>query len=179
MQSLPWFREVSPLVSAGGVLERWKAMLKKEYAGTLLVTSFDILGRTKGLHPLGYAINDLAHYQGVVGAAGRTWPRSHSHELVGYIRAYGKALNWLYDRSHRTSALKVLEAHIPGMTPGLAAKTYNVLLGSTGGFTPDAALSAAGIQTVLDLRKRYGTMNGAESDRSKFTDSTFYDRAEK
>lgn len=165
------------LVSAGGVLQRWQAMLKGEYSGTLLVTPFDILARAKGLHPLGYAINDLHSYQGVVGATRRSWARSHSSELISYVRAYKRALIWLYDRANRAAALKILETHVPTMTPGLASRTYDVLLGETGGFTRDARLNAAGIQTVIGLRKAYAGGDPALGNPNAFEDQTYYKRA--
>ena len=165
------------LVRAGGVLERWKAMLKGEYAGTLLVTPFDILARAKGMHPLGYAINDLHHYQGVVGATRKSWANTHSAELIGYIKAYKRALTWLYDRSNRAAALKILESHVPNMTAGLAARTYDVLLGANGGFYRNAELSQKGMETVLELRRQYAASKAVLNDPSAFYDESYYRKA--
>jgi len=165
------------LVSAGGVLGRWKAMLKGEYAGTLLVTPFDILAREKGMHPLGYAINDLHHYQGVVGATRRSWAKNHSRELVAYIVGYKRALRWLYDRSNRAAALKILESHVPNMTAGLAARTYDVLLGASGGFIRDAELNKKGMETVLQLRREYAAPKAVLNRPATFYDESYYRKA--
>lgn len=167
------------LVSAGGVLERWKAMLEGKFAGTLLVTPFDILARAKGMHPLGYAIGDLHHYQGVVGATRRGWAKGHRAALDAYIRAYTRALTWLYNRSHRAAALEILEHHVPHMTPALAAKTYRVLLGPSGGFFPKAKLSMAGMRTVLALRKEYGAPKKKLDNPKNFYSMRYYDQAMK
>jgi len=140
------------LQSAGGVLERWNALLSGKFSGTLLVTPFDILSQAHGFHPLGYAIDDLRHYQGVVGAARRAWAVKHAAELAGYIRAYRRGLAWLYDPANRDGALKVLETHVPHMTAELATKSYSVLVGQTGGFSRTAKLSLPGVREVIRLR---------------------------
>jgi len=165
------------LESAGGVLERWKALLAGRFSGTLLVTPFDILSQAHGFHPLGYAIDDLRHYQGVVGATRRAWAAQHRRELAGYIRAYRRGLAWLYNRAHREDALRVLETHVPNMTPGLAEKSYSVLLGHTGGFSRTAKLDLPGIREVIRLRLRYGVQSKALENPANFYDGSYYDAA--
>src|SRR5262245_9199658 len=128
------------LVRAGGVLQRWEALREKKHAGTMLITPFEIMAEAAGFHRLGNAVDVLGRYQGLVGAARRSWARDNSAKLVGYIRAYRAALAWLYDPANRAEALQILQKNVRGMTPELAEKTHDVLLAPTGGFEKGAAL---------------------------------------
>jgi len=165
------------LVRAGGVLQRFEALKEKKHAGTLLITPFEILAESAGLRRLGNAIDVLGRYQGLVGAARRAWAQGHARELVGYIRAYRAGLAWLYDRANKAEALALLETNVRGMTPELAAKTYDVLLAPAGGFEPDAALDVEGIRTVLAIRSRYGRPPKELTDPVRYYDLSYYERA--
>ena len=72
---------------------RWEALLKGEHAGTLLLSPFEILARERGFRLLANAVDVLPRYQGLVGAARRSWAAAHRTELIGYIRAHREALS--------------------------------------------------------------------------------------
>ena len=165
------------LVRAGGVLQRWEALKERRHAGTLLLSPFEILAEAAGFRRLGNAIDVLGRYQGLVGAARRSWARTHSTQLVGYIRAYQAGVTWLYDRSHRAEALTLLEKNVRGMTPELATKTYDVLLAPSGGFEPNIALDLEGVRTVLSLRSQYGRPQKTLTDPTAYLDLSYYRQA--
>ncbi|HEV8306638.1 MAG TPA: ABC transporter substrate-binding protein [Methylomirabilota bacterium] len=165
------------LVRAGGVLQRWEALKERKHAGTLLITPFEIIAESLGFRRLGNAVDVLGRYQGLVGAARRSWAQGHATELGGFIRAYRAGLTWLYDRSHRDPALQLLQKNVPGMSHDLAAKTYDVLLAPAGGFEPAARLDVEGIRTVLKLRSEYGRPKKDLTDPSRYYDLSHYERA--
>jgi ABC-type nitrate/sulfonate/bicarbonate transport system substrate-binding protein len=167
------------LVRAGGVLQRWEALKEKKHAGTMLITPFEILAESMGFHRLGNAVDVLGRYQGLVGAARRGWARAHAKELVGYIRAYRAGLAWLYDPANKSDALGLLTKNVRGMTPELAAKTYDVLLAPTGGFDRAAAFDVEGARTVLKLRSEYGRPRKELADPMRYVDLSYYERAAK
>jgi ABC-type nitrate/sulfonate/bicarbonate transport system substrate-binding protein len=168
--------EVS-LVRAGGVLQRWEALREKKHAGTLLITPFEILAQAQGLRVLGKAVDVLGRYQGLVGATRRSWARDNADKLVGFIRAYQSGLAWLYEPANKPAALQILQKNVRGMTPELAAKTYDVLLAPSGGFDRHAAVDLDGIRTVLRLRSEYGQPPKPLTDPTKYVDLTYYERA--
>ncbi len=163
-------------VRAGGVLQRWEALKERKHAGTLLLSPFEVIAESMGFRRLGNAIDVLRRYQGLLGATRRSWAQAHPDQLVGYIRAYVSALDWLYDRGNKAEALQILQKNVRGMSPELAAKTYDVLLGP-GGFEPKAALDVEGVRTVLKLRSEYGRPQKELTDPAKYTDLTYYQRA--
>jgi len=143
----------------------------------MLITPFEILAEAAGFRRLGNAVDVLGRYQGLVGAARRSWARDNSAKLVGYIRAYRAALVWLYDPTNRAEALQILEKNVRGMTPELAVKTYGVLLAPVGGFERTAALDLEGARTVLKLRSEYGRPQKELTDPARYVDLSYYERA--
>ncbi|OLB98209.1 MAG: hypothetical protein AUH30_08640 [Candidatus Rokubacteria bacterium 13_1_40CM_68_15] len=168
--------EVS-LVRAGGVLQRWEALREKKHAGTLLITPFEILAQAQGLRVLGNAVDVLGRYQGLVGATRRSWARDNADKVVGFIRAYQSGLAWLYEPGNKSAALQILQKNVRGMTPELAARTYDVLLAPSGGFDRHAAVDLDGVRTVLKLRSEYGQPPKPLTDPTKYLDLTYYERA--
>jgi ABC-type nitrate/sulfonate/bicarbonate transport system substrate-binding protein len=165
------------LVRAGGVLQRWDALREKKHAGTMLITPFEVLAEAAGFRRLGNAVDALGRYQGLVGAARRSWARENPGKLVGYIRAYRGGLAWLYDPASKAEALHLLQKNVRGMTPELAAKTYDVLLAPVGGFDRAAALDVEGARTVLKLRSEYGRPQKELTDPARYVDLSYYEQA--
>jgi ABC-type nitrate/sulfonate/bicarbonate transport system substrate-binding protein len=165
------------LVRAGGVLQRWEALREKKHAGTLLLSPFEVLAEAAGFRRLGNAVDVLGRYQGLVGAARRSWAQANPAKLVGYIRAYRAGLTWLYDPANRADALQLLQRNVRAMTPELAAKTYDVLLAPAGGFERNAALDVEGARTVLKLRSEYGQPRKELTDPMRYVDLSYYEQA--
>ena len=164
---------------AGGMLQRFDALKAGQHAGTLLGTPFELLGEKLGMRTLQSASDVLPHYQGVCGAARRSWARANAAVLTDFIRAYLEALAWLYDRANREAACGLLMAKVPNMSAELAAQTYDVLLGEHGGFERRARLDPDGIATVLKLRSEYGRPQKTLTETGKYCDTTYYDAAVK
>src|SRR5947199_38777 len=76
--------------------------------------------------------------------------------VVGYIRAYSDAVDWLYDPTNRDEALAIFMKNLPGASAPAALTAYGILLGSTEGFQRKAKIDMEGVKTVLALRSKYG-----------------------
>ena len=142
-----------------------------------MFTPFEIMAEAAGFRRLGNAVDVLGRYQGLVGAARRSWARENATKLVGYVRVYRAGLTWLYDPAHRAEALQMLQKNVRGMTPDLADKTYDVLLAPVGGFARTAALDLEGARTVLKLRSEYGRPPKELTDPTRYVDLSYYERA--
>ncbi len=163
---------------AGGALQRFEALKAGKHAGTLLVTPFDLIGKLTGLRVLQNASEVLPRYQGISGAARRSWAKDNADTLAAFIRGYRDALDWLYTRENKQAACDLLAAKVPGMSPHLAASTYDVLLDRSAGFDPKAALDIRGIETVLKLRSEYGRPAKTLTDPRKYDDPRYYQAAQ-
>jgi ABC-type nitrate/sulfonate/bicarbonate transport system substrate-binding protein len=141
-----------------------------------LRTPFELLVRQRGFNQLAGA-ESLGAYQGTVAAARRGWATSHEKELIGFLRGYRAAVDWLYDRANRDIVEAILVANIRDMTPTLAKQSYDLLLADKGGMTRDVALDMDGIRTVLVLRSKYGMPQKSLADPMKYVDLSYYEKA--
>jgi ABC-type nitrate/sulfonate/bicarbonate transport system substrate-binding protein len=165
------------LVRAGGVLQRFEALLQKKHAGTLLLSPFEVAASAQGFNDLASATAVLGHYQGLVGAARRSWAASNADRLVGFIRAYVAGVEWLYEPGNRAEAIGIFRTNLPNMAPELAEKSYEVLLHPTQGFARKARLDVEGIRTVLALRSQYSEPKRMLGEPGRYYDLSYYERA--
>jgi ABC-type nitrate/sulfonate/bicarbonate transport system substrate-binding protein len=162
---------------AGGVMQRFEALRAGKHAGTLLVTPFDLIAQRLGLRVLQSASEVLPHYQGISGAARRSWASDNPDLLAAFIRGYLAALDWLYDRRNADAACALLVEKVPNMSAELARATYHILVAEQGGFEPKARLDPQGVETVLGLRSEYGRPQKLLTDIGKYDDTSYYRRA--
>src|SRR5213082_2461236 len=82
---------------AGGVLQRFQALMEKKHAATLLLSPFELQAEAKGFTRLGNATDVLGAYQGLVGVAVGVSPAlaraADRDAVVGYIRAFSEAVD--------------------------------------------------------------------------------------
>jgi ABC-type nitrate/sulfonate/bicarbonate transport system substrate-binding protein len=165
------------LERAGGVLQRFQALMEKKHAGTLLLSPFEVQAEAKGYHRLDNATDVLGRYQGLVAGARKSWADAHRAEVIAYIRAFSDAVEWLYDPANKDEALTILLRNLPGLGQGGAQTAYGVLLGPKDGFQRKANIDMEGVKTVLALRSKYGQPRKILSDPSPYYDPSFYDAA--
>jgi ABC-type nitrate/sulfonate/bicarbonate transport system substrate-binding protein len=165
------------VVPAGGMVQRWTAMQQGTHAATLLSTPYDILAKDKGFHQLSWVTQAIGSYQGNVAAAKRAWAAAHRAQVLGYIRAYAAAIDWLYKSENRDEAIRILHANLPDMPQKLAEQTYDELLNDKNGFFHNAKVDDAGLRNVLRLRSTY---EGAQlRDLSRYYDASYWSEAMK
>jgi ABC-type nitrate/sulfonate/bicarbonate transport system substrate-binding protein len=162
---------------AGGVMQRFDALKTGKHKGTLLLTPFELMAKEFGCHVLQNASEILPHYQGISGAARRSWARRNSNVLVAFIRAYLDALEWLYDLRNKQKACELLVSKASNMDMKLASTAYDILVNSEGGFERKACLDIQGIETVLTLRNEYARPQKYLTNSRKYDDLTYYTAA--
>lgn len=163
-------------VRAGGTANRYRDLLAGKHDATLLRTPFELLAVGRGFKVLARA-ESLGAYQGTAGFARRSWARDHEAALVGFLRAYKSATDWIYERSNRDIVEALLIANIRDMTPVLAKQSCDILLSGRGGLTRDLTLDPAGVRTVLELRSKYGIPKKQLDDPAKYVDLSYYEKA--
>ena len=164
---------------AGGVADRFRDMLAHaDHAATVQMTPFDLLGEAKGFNTLVRVRQALGAYQGMTAAVRRSWAEKNRDTVVGFVRAYQRAVDWLYDAQNRPVAEALLVAHVPGMSPALAAKTYDILLGPDSGFYRTVRPNIEGIRTVLRLRSKYAEPRKELGDPMKYIDTSYFEAAQ-
>lgn len=161
----------------GGGPARLRAMLEGNYAAGLHATPLDKIAGDRGFNHLGTARELLGRYQGRTGFAQHGWIRNNERAVIGLMRAYRDAMDWLYDRGNRETAAALLVANDASMTPTLARQSLDILLHETNGFCRNLALDLEGIRTVLALRTRFGVPQKTLTDPLPNVDLTLHRKA--
>jgi ABC-type nitrate/sulfonate/bicarbonate transport system substrate-binding protein len=164
-------------VAAGGVLQRYNALIEGKHAATMLISPFDVLAKEKGINVLSDASAALGSYQGLVGGVRKTWADNNKPTLVGYIRGYRSALDWLYDPKNKEAALEIFMKNVKGATRQSAETSYGILLDPKNGFTRDAAINVAGVRTAVQLREKYGKPQKKMQPVESYIDTSFHQQA--
>ncbi|WP_246792266.1 ABC transporter substrate-binding protein [Rhizobium leguminosarum] len=164
-------------VSVGGLQERFQALMEKQHSGTLLISPMHAAAQARGFNLLTDADDVLEHYQGTVFSARRSWAKDNELALVGFIRAYLAALDWLYEPANKVEAVAILRRNMPNMPEAFADKTYQILLHPEEGMNRTGALDVEGINTVLALRSEYGDPHKTLTDAKKYYDLQYLAKA--
>jgi len=163
---------------AGGVLQRYGALLERKHAATILVAPFDLMAQAQGFECLGKATEVLGHYQGVVAAVRQSWAQANRDKVSAYIRAHADAIEWLYDPRNKEEALRIFLSHMPQGTAAQAAETaYGALLSRDEGFQRRARIDLQGVATAVRLRAKYGRADAELHEAAHYYDGSFYDAA--
>ena len=127
------------VVKVGGMVQRWDALRAGNQDATLLSAPFDILAEEHGFNRIARATAEQA-------AAKRSWAAAHGDEVIGFIRAYAAALDWLYDAANRGEAVRIFMANLPRMSAQLAQQSYD---------------GVAASESVASCAKRSSTIAGS------------------
>ena len=163
--------------TAGGMTQRWQALQERKQIGTLLSTPFSILANEQHFNQLARAVDVIGPYQGNVGATRRSWAQANRSKVIGFIRGYAQAIDWLYAKDNHDEAVRILLKNVPQMSPELAQQSYDELLNPRSGFFRKAQLNMQGLRTVLALRSRYAQPKKDLADPMKYYDPSYYDAA--
>jgi ABC-type nitrate/sulfonate/bicarbonate transport system substrate-binding protein len=162
--------------SAGGTPARWQGMRERRYAAAMLTSPFDLIAGAAGFNVLQYAKDIYGHYEESVATTRRAWAAANETKLLGFIRAYVTAVEWLRDPRNKEEAISILLEAFPQMTPDIAARTYANFVGPRG-IAAKAELDIAGMRKVLELRSEYGQPKKMLSDPARYYDPRYYEMA--
>jgi len=162
---------------AGGVLQRFQALMEKKHDATLLLSPFEVQAEARGFHTLAAASDALGAYQGLVAAVRQSWAEQHRAALVGYIRAYARGVEWLYDPANKVEALALLRKNLPTMSAEGEEAAYRVLLDPKTGFQRNGAIDMDGVARVLALRTKWSEHKKPLGPPSRYYDPSYYDAA--
>lgn len=145
------------LVPVGATPARWASVRAGKHAGTLTIEPFTSIAVANGFRVLQSSRDTVPRYQGGVFAATPTWISGHGEALDGFIRGYLAGLRWTLEPSNYDAAKKLLLNKMPAIKPPVADAVMGKLLDPATGLTAEAVFDSKGIETVLELRSRYGS----------------------
>jgi len=162
---------------AGGVLQRYQALMEQKHAATLLLSPFEVQAEARGFNTIASASKVLGPYQGLVVGVRQSWAETNRESLIGYIRAYIRGVEWLYDPDNKAEALALFRKNLPNMPAEGVEASYRLLLDPQTGFQRRGEISMDGVRRVLALRKEWAKPQKELGLPSKYYDPTYYDAA--
>lgn len=162
-------------VAVGATPERWQSVKDGLHAGTITIEPFTSIARAAGFHVLRQSTEAFPVYQGGIVAARESWATQNPERVKAFIRGYLKGLAWTLAAENREAAAVLLQSKMPEIKPGVVGAVMNSLLSPRSGLTPQGAVLRDGMQTVLELRSRYGKGEKPLTALDKYLALSFYD----
>jgi ABC-type nitrate/sulfonate/bicarbonate transport system substrate-binding protein len=154
-------------LAMGGHEPRARALGEGRIDMALSTPPFSLELLARGFTLLARAHDHVPRYQASCGVATRAWARMHPEVLRSYIRAYRESLAWTLDPANRAAAVDRLASEF-ALAHELAASTFDALVEPADGLYRDARIDLPGIQTVLELRREAGLLEGPLPDPAKY-----------
>lgn len=161
-------------VAVGATPERWQSVKTGTHAGTITIEPFTSIARAAGFTVLAQSTALFPAYQGGIVAVRNDWAAVHPDRVKAFITAYLQGLDWTLDAKNRQAAAALLLTKMPDIKPGVVDAVMASLLSPKSGLTPDGAVLADGMRTVLTLRSRYGRPQRPLADVDKYLALEFY-----
>ncbi|HVF63104.1 MAG TPA: ABC transporter substrate-binding protein [Casimicrobiaceae bacterium] len=165
------------LERVGGAEERYRAMQAGRHAGCLLNSPFERLLEAQGFTLLDHAADALGRYQGQVLAGRRQWAEANAQATTGFIRAFLIAVKWLYDPAHQAEAFDIFRRQMPSASNDAPSTAWRVLFDAELGFPRNGEIDTAALDTVIELRQKYGAPPVVLGPARDYYDSAYLDAA--
>jgi len=160
------------LVSVGNAQDRLEALKAGAHAGAVLTPPFDRQAEAAGLKVIATSPDAFEAYQGTTFITSRYWAEENGDRLVAFTRAILRSFSWLADPANTGAAARIVAAHIATLEP---AEAENAVAALRQDLSPD--FNIAGIETVLELRSRYGKPQKTLTDPQAYFDTRYLEEA--
>lgn len=157
------------LRATGNSQRRFEALTSGKASGALLDSPLVLKAIDKGYKTLAKTTDYFPRVQGAVAAARGKWVGQNSLTLIGYVRAYVRALSWLANPHHEIEAASVLAASL-SVSPDLARQLYQDHVLKSGIFCPNGEVEP---EALRNLMKILGIPNADLVDISRYLNLTF------
>lgn len=160
----------------GGTFARVKSMREGKAVAAVLTGPFEAIVKGEGFHVMDYAKDVYGHYEESVGTARRSWAKANRPKLVGFIKGYVAAVEWLRNPKNKAEAIASVRKYFPQVPENATAAVYEDFVGRRG-VAAKAKLDLAGVRKVLELRSEYGRPKKLLTDPDRYYDPSYYDSA--
>ena len=157
------------LVPVGATGHRLDSMIRGETFAGILNPPWDARASAAGMVRFADHRDVLPNYPGGVFAVSRQWAAQNSNLLVGYLRAWHKALCWAHDEKNYDPVVKIISA-AEKLDEKAAARRLQQLPTS-------GQLNLPGLEMVLDLRVQFGLTPPLGNNLKVYYDESYYRQA--
>ena len=159
-------------VYAKATQDRLAALMSGGADAAILYPPATFRAAAAGYTDLGDIETYLKDFPFTVWAANTEWAAKNRDALLSYVRAYARAVHWLYDTKNKDQAVDILVKYSKQDRKD-TADTYDYFIGKLHAFSPDGRLSEASYKRMTDALVSWGDLSQPVPPMSKFFDSSF------
>jgi NitT/TauT family transport system substrate-binding protein len=163
-------------VYAKATQDRYAALLSGGVDAAILYPPATFRAAAAGYTDLGDIETYLTDFPFTVWATNTNWAAKNRQALLGYIKAYGRAIHWLYDAKNKEKAVDILVKYSKQNRKD-SLDTYDYFVTKLHAFSKNGKLSDAGYKKMTDALVQWGDLKTPVPPMSKFFDFSFVDAA--
>jgi ABC-type nitrate/sulfonate/bicarbonate transport system substrate-binding protein len=156
------------MVAVGATPKRLESMVAGETFAGILGPPVDKDAVKAGMIKMADHREVVPDYPGSVFAVSRTWAESHRAELIGFLRARTAGVAWIRNPANREAAVKLVAKELKLSPAGAAERVHETAAGP---------LNVSGLQSVIDLRTRFGFKLPMGGDIKNYYDGSYLKEA--
>jgi ABC-type nitrate/sulfonate/bicarbonate transport system substrate-binding protein len=152
--------------------DRFAALISGGADAAILYPPATFRAGAQGFTNLGDIEPHLKDFPFTVWAANTDWASKNGKALNGYVKAYGRAMRWLYDPKNREKAIDILVKYSKQNRKD-TADTYDYFIVKLKAFSADGLISDAAYKKMMDGLISLGDMKAPVPPLSKFVDTSY------
>lgn len=159
-------------VYAKATQDRFAALMSGGADAAILYPPSSFIAGKNGYTDLGNIETYLKDFPFTVVAVDTRWAAKNREAVLGYTRAYGRAIKWLHDTDNKDKAVELLVKHAKQNADDAAA-TYDYFIKDIKAFSTDGLISDAAFQKMTDALVGFGDIKEPVRPRSDFIDESY------
>jgi NitT/TauT family transport system substrate-binding protein len=159
-------------VYAKATQDRLAALLSGGADAAILYPPSSFRAGAAGYTYLGDIQPYLNDFPFTVWATNTDWAAKNREALLGYVRAYSRAVRWLYDANNKAQAVDIL-VKFAKQDRNDSADTYDYFVGKLRAFSTDGLIGAASYKKMTDALIGLGDLAAPAPAADKFFDPSF------
>jgi ABC-type nitrate/sulfonate/bicarbonate transport system substrate-binding protein len=118
----------------------------------------------------------LKDFPFTVWAVNTEWAAKNRAAVLGYVKAYGRAIRWLYEPRNKDQAVDILVKYSKQDRKD-SADTYEYFVTKLGALSTDGLFSDSSYKKMTDALVNFGDLKQPVPPMSKFFDMSFVKEA--
>ena len=163
-------------IYAKATQDRFAALISGGADAAILYPPATFRAAAQGFTNLGDIEPHLKDFPFTVWAANTDWAQKNRPALLAYVKAYGRAVRWLYDPKNKDQAVDILVKYSKQSKKD-SADTYDYFITKLKAFSADGLISEAAYKKMMDGLISLGDMKAPLPPSSKFIDASFVKEA--
>lgn len=156
--------------------DRFAALMSGGADAAILYPPFTFRARAASFTYLGDLDKFVKDMPFTVWATNTDWAAKNRSALTGYIRAYSRAVGWLYDNKNKDEAVSLLVKYSKA-EPKDAADTYDYFINQIHAFSRNGLISDSGYRQMTDALVEFGDLSKPVPPMSDFVDASYVKEA--